>query len=59
MKKNAMNVVKGIGAGAAAGIIMGFVGSQIIANDKKAKKKANKTLHSVGNFIDNMEYMFK
>ena len=32
MSRNAMNVAKGIGAGMVAGVMVGFVGSQMMKN---------------------------
>lgn len=57
--KNTMGVIKGIGAGMATGIVAGFVGSQMIKNDKQMKRKANKALSTVGNLIDNVQYMIR
>ena len=57
--KNTMGVIKGIGAGMATGIIAGFVGSQMIKNDKQMKKRAIKALNTVGNIIDNVQYMIR
>ena len=59
MKKQAMNVAKSIGAGVATGMIVGFVGSKMIGNDRRSRKKARKTLDSVGQVIDDIKYIFK
>lgn len=59
MRKNTMGIVKGVGSGIAAGMVVGFVGSQMMKNDKQMKKKAGKALHMVGDLIDNVQYMFK
>ncbi len=59
MCKNVLGVVKGIGTGLAAGIIVGALGCQMINNDKHMKKKASKAMHSMGDLIDNVQYMFR
>ena len=59
MSRNAMNVAKGIGAGMVAGVMVGFVGSQMMKNEKKMKKKAGKAFSAVGDLIENAQYMFK
>mgnify|MGYP004511264405 CR=1 FL=1 len=59
MRKNTMGIVKGVGSGIAAGMVVGFVGSQMMKNDKQMKKKAGKALHMVEDLIDNVQYMFK
>ena len=59
MAKNTMGIVKGVGAGLAAGAVVGFIGSQMMKNDKQMKKKAGKAMHAVGDLLDNVQYMFK
>lgn len=59
MHKNTMGMMKGIGAGIATGMVAGFIGSQMVKNDKQMKKKAGKALNAVGNLIDNVQYMVK
>ena len=59
MSRNAMNVAKGIGAGMVAVVMVGFVGSQMMKNEKKMKKKAGKAFSAVGDLIENAQYMIK
>ena len=59
MAKNTMGIVKGVGSGLAAGAVVGFVGSQMMKNEKQMKKKAGKAMHAVGDLLDNVQYMFK
>lgn len=59
MSRNAMNVAKGIGAGMVAGVMVGFVGSQMMKNEKKMKKKVGKAFSAFGDLIENAQYMFK
>lgn len=59
MSRNAMNMVRNIGTGLAAGIAVGLVGSQMMKNDKQIKRKAGRAVHAVGDLLDNVQYMFK
>lgn len=59
MKKQAMNITKSIGVGVATGMIVGFVGSKMIGNDGRSRRKARKTLDSMGQVIDDIKYIFK
>lgn len=54
-----MGVVKGIGTGLAAGMAVGFVGGQMVKNQKQVKRKANKAMHAVGDLFENVQYLFK
>ena len=47
------------GTGLAAGMMVGYVGSQLMSNQKQVKKKASKAAHAVGNLIDDVQYIFK
>ena len=42
MNKNTIGLMKGIGTGLAAGMMVGYVGSQLMSNQKQVKKKASK-----------------
>ena len=59
MNKDTMGLMKGIGTGLAAGMMVGYVGSQLMSNQKQVKKKASKAAHAVGNLIDDVQYIFK
>lgn len=59
MSKNTMGIIKGVGTGLAAGMAVGFVGSQMMKNQKQVKRKANKAMHAVGDLLENVQYMFK
>jgi hypothetical protein len=39
--------------------MVGYVGSQLMSNQKQVKKKASKAAHAVGNLIDDVQYIFK
>ncbi len=49
----------GLGAGMVAGMLVGYMGSQFIKNEKQMKKKANKAINAVGDLIENAQCMFK
>ncbi len=59
MNKNTIGLMKGIGTGLAAGMMVGYVGSQLMSNQNQVKKKASKAAHAVGNLIDDVQYIFK
>ncbi len=60
MAKSAMNVVKGVALGMAAGAAAGMIGKKLMSGNKKSmKKKANRALREVSNMIDTASYMFK
>jgi hypothetical protein len=60
MAKTSMGFAKGIGAGIAAGMTVGIVGSQMMMRDKRHfKRNAGKAVHAIGDLIDNVQYMFK
>lgn len=58
--KNAMNIVKGVGAGLATGMLVGYMGSKAMSkNPRQMKRKANKTMQAVGEIVNGVSYMFK
>ncbi len=59
MTRNATGFMKGIGTGIAAGVAVGFIGGQMMKNQKQMKKKAGKAIHAMGDLLDNVQYMFK
>ena len=59
MTKGIMKFVKGAGAGLAAGMVVGAVGVKMMGKNRHIKKKAGKAMSAVGDFIDNVQYIFK
>ncbi|MFU0831373.1 MAG: DUF3918 domain-containing protein [Oscillospiraceae bacterium] len=59
MYKQTMDFVRGIGTGMVAGMALATVGTQMMKNKRSLRRRANKTLHTVGEMMDNMQYMFK
>ena len=58
MYKSTTNFIKGITAGAVAGIAVTAVGSKMMKDNKHLKKSVNKAMHAAGDVIGNMESMF-
>ncbi len=54
-----MNVVKGAAIGLAAGMAVGIVGKNMVDNNPKLKKKANKAMRTVETIMDTANYMLK
>ncbi|MCI1966271.1 MAG: hypothetical protein LKJ17_09115 [Oscillospiraceae bacterium] len=59
MYRQTMNFVRGIGTGLVAGMALATVGTQMMKNNRSLRRRTNKTLHTVGELMDNMQYMFK
>ena len=56
---NMMNVVKGVAGGMLAGMAVGYAGKKILDGKPKMKKNANRAIHSMGQFLDTVSYMFR
>lgn len=54
-----MNVVKGAAIGLAAGMAVGIVGKNMVDNNPKLRKKANKAMRTVETIMDTANYMLK
>jgi hypothetical protein len=54
-----MGFIKGVGAGLVAGAVVGAVSSQKMKKDRRFKRRAGKAMKSVGQVVDNVQYMFK
>lgn len=62
MAKQAMNVAKGIGMGMLAGAAVAAIGTKAMGGSRKSrqmKKNAGKAIHTMGNFIGDVEKMLK
>ncbi len=59
MKKKGMGLVGGIGVGMISAAALGLAGAQLMKNSKQVKRSAGKAIHAVGDFVDNVQYMFK
>ena len=55
-----MSMVKGIGAGIATGVVVGYMGSKLMkTSPKRIKKRAGKAMHAMGDLVEGVSYMFK
>lgn len=59
MRGSFMNVVKGVSIGMVAGAAVGVIGKNMMEKNPRMKKKAKKTMKTVGNLLDTAQYMFK
>lgn len=56
---NNMNIAKGLGTGLMAGMMVGFAGAKMMNNSQSMKKKADKTVRSMSELVDNVQSFFK
>lgn len=59
MYKQSMDFVRGVGTGLVAGAAIAAVGSRMMKDNHSLRRRANKTLRTVGDLMDNVQYMFK
>ena len=59
MTKSTAKVLKGVTAGAAAGMAVGYLGKNMTDNKKQLKKKAGKAIETFSDIVDTVSYMFK
>lgn len=58
--KDKMTTVKGVAAGMAAGLLVGFTAKALMDDSKRGlKKKANKVMNTVEDMADTVKYIFK
>ena len=59
MTKSTAKALKGLTAGVATGMVMGYVGKNMTDNKKQIKKKAGKAMETFSDVVDTVSYMFK
>lgn len=59
MSNNSMNIIKGIGTGLMAGMVVGYVGGQLQSNSRNFKKKTTKAMDNMGDLLDSVQRIFK
>lgn len=59
MYRGTMKFITGMGAGMVAGAIVLAAGSKRMKGGKRFRRNAGKTIHAVGDLIDNVQYMFR
>lgn len=58
MAKNKAGIIKGIGAGLIAGMIVGFAGSAMLMDNKKYKRKAAKAADTIEDLVEGVKEVF-
>ncbi len=58
MARNTANIIKGVGAGLVTGMMVGIVGSAMLKDNKKWKKKSAKALGTVEDLIEGVKDIF-
>ena len=58
MAKNTANVIKVVGAGLLTGMMVGFVGSVMMKDNKKWNRKSKRALSAVEELIEGVKNMF-
>lgn len=53
------NIVKGVAGGMIAGVAVGMAGKMLIDSKPKMKKKANRAINTLGQFVDMAQYLFR
>ena len=59
MKKKGIGLAGGISIGLLSAAAIGVAGTQLLKNNKPVKRGAGKAIHAVGDFVENLQYMFK
>lgn len=58
MRQQAMGFMKGIGAGMAVGMTVIAVSSRMMKDNRSFRHRANKTMRTVGELLDNVQGIF-
>ncbi len=58
MRQQAMGFLKGVGAGMLAGAALVAVNGKMMKNDRHFRRRADKTMRTVSELLDNMQGMF-
>ncbi|MCI1956387.1 MAG: hypothetical protein LKJ21_08475 [Oscillospiraceae bacterium] len=58
MRQQAMGFVKGIGTGLAVGMALVAVGSRMMRDNRSFRRRANRTMRTVGELLDNVQEIF-
>ena len=59
MARNTATMFKGLGFGLAAGAMLGIIGSTVLKDSKKSRKRRNKALETVEGVIESVQDMFR
>lgn len=58
MHQQTMGFMKGLGAGILAGTALAVVGGSMMKKDRNFRRRADKTIHNIGELIDDVEGIF-
>lgn len=58
MYKQTMGFVRGMGTGIIAGVAIATMGSKMMHDNRGMRRKANKTMRTIGELMDSMQFMF-
>ena len=59
MRRNSMNFMRGMGAGAIAGMAVTAAGIMMLKNKRSLGKNAKKAVQAVGDIVDSVQDIFK
>ncbi len=59
MNKQSMNFIKGMGAGAVAGMAVATAGALMMKNKKAFGKSAKKAVNAMGDIVDSVQEIFR
>ena len=59
MRRTSMNFMRGMGAGAIAGMAVTAAGMMMLKNKRALGKNAKKAVQAVGDIVDSVQGMFK
>ena len=59
MRKSSMSFIKGIGAGAVAGMAVAIAGTSMLKNKKAFGQSARKAVNAMGDIVDSVQEIFK
>lgn len=59
MAKNTMDTFKNVGAGLAAGIMLGVAGSMVMKESRNNKRRSTKAINAVENVLDSIQEIFR
>ena len=59
MRQQAMGFMKGMGTGMAAGMAIIAVGSRMMKDNRGFRRRANRTMRSVGELLGNVQEIFR
>lgn len=59
MYKQAMGFVRGMGTGIVAGMAIAAFSGKMMHDNRGFRRRANKSLRSVGDLIDSVQYLFQ